>query len=113
MGATVTAQSTVMAEKLATAQAQLTAVNSQVRELTSKINEGVSQPQVVAQSNLTTSGLDTTPQANTTPGAAVQNTDGVSFASVVTAKGKDSDGCAVGVRAAETLEQLVGTRCGA
>src|SRR3954470_3082441 len=61
MGATVTAESTVMAERLATAQAQLTAVNSQVRDLTSKMNSGVAQSQVVSPPDLSTSGGDSTP----------------------------------------------------
>jgi hypothetical protein len=97
MGATVTAQATKMNEKLAEAQVQLTAVNSQVKELTSKMNAGASQPVVVPAAGMSTGQLDGTPVANNTP-AAAQNSAGstaFSFANVVTAKGKDNDGCAV------------------
>ena len=103
MGATVTAQATAMNEKLATAQIELTQVNSQVRDLTSKMNAGASQPVVVQTSGMSTSQLDTTPPANSTPGAGQNNagqnnanSTALNFASVVTAKGKDNDGCANG-----------------
>jgi len=87
-----------MNEKLATAQLQLTQVNSQVKELTSKMNAGASQPVVVQTSGMSTGQLDGTPAPNTTPAAGQNNANstGLNFAGVVTAKGKDNDGCANG-----------------
>jgi hypothetical protein len=98
MGATVTAQATAMNEKLATAQIQLTQVNSQVKELTGKMNAGVSQPVVVSASGMSTGQLDGTSAPNSTQPPAQNNAtgNGLSFANVVTARGKDNDGCANG-----------------
>ena len=97
MSATVTAQATTVAQELEAARITLTAVNAQVKDLTNKMNAGVSQP-VIVPSSLSTGNLDSTPAINGTPGSAVQKdtSTGFSFATVVTSKGKDTDGCAVG-----------------
>lgn len=96
MGATVTAQATTMAEELSAARITLTAVNAQVKDLTNKMNAGVSQPVVVQSDSLGTGQLDSTPGANNTPDAVTQKdpNSGFAFATVVTAKSKDTDGCA-------------------
>src|ERR1041385_2075819 len=95
MGATVTAEATKMAQELYDTRITLTAVNAQVKDLTNKMNAGVSQP-VVVSSGLSTGSLDSTAVPNTTPGAPAQNSGGsdFAFATVVTSKGKDGDGCA-------------------
>lgn len=95
-GPTMTAQSTIAAQKMATMQTDLSTARAQVRDLTAKINTGVGQaqpqPTAIAGANNPAVQDPITPGA---PGTQQASYNGFAFAEVVTARSiDDSSGCA-------------------
>src|SRR5262249_25954340 len=91
---TMTAQATILAQKMATAQTDLATARAQIRDLTARLNAGAPQPTAI-----TANGTAPDNSGNSVPGAVgtqqAQSSNGFSFAEVVTAKGIDeSTGCA-------------------
>ncbi len=95
-GPTMTAQTTLAAQKLATIQTDLTTARAQVRDLTAKLNTGSAQAQ--PQPTLAAGANNTTMQDPITPGAPGTQQVGngaFAFAEVVTARSiDDGTGCA-------------------
>jgi hypothetical protein len=99
---TMTAQATVMLQRMATMQSDLKTLQTQNRDLIAKANanSGVSIQQVVqppanntGQQPSTTGNTGVTDNSGTTANAA-QTPTGFSFGRIVTAQGKKADGCA-------------------
>src|SRR5215510_11028842 len=94
LGPTATAQAILASQKQATMQTELSTLRAQVQELTSRLNSQASaqNPQIQpVQANGTPIASGGTPA----PGGTAQPT-GLAFDQLVTTKGKDPNGCAVG-----------------
>src|SRR5258707_5575361 len=95
VGPTATAQFILVSQRQATSQSELATLRAQVQELTSRLNSQTSpqtQPiQPVSPDVTTVASNAMTP----TPAGTGQPT-GLAFDQVITTKGKDGNGCAVG-----------------
>ena len=99
VGPTMTAQATLVSQKMATLQTDLSTARAQVRELTARLNTGggqaQNQPTAVAGANITPGADSITPGAPGTPQTGSTGPGGFSFAEVTTAKSiTDDTGCA-------------------
>jgi len=100
MGPTMTAQASILGDKLTSAQATITAISATNAALMSQMNANVNQSTTI----IVTPGVaQPGPQAGTpvagnggAGGAAASADSGFAFASVVTAKAKGNDGCSSG-----------------
>lgn len=94
LGPTATAQAILNSQKQATAQSDLSTLRAQVQELTSRLNSQTSQQtqqvQAVPPNGTPSGGGGGTPAPGGTQSA------GLAFDQVVTTKGKDANGCAIG-----------------
>src|SRR5258708_5334914 len=86
IGATVTAQATIISSRLSTVTSDLATARGQVRDLTSRINTGAAAPTTIS-----------VVAVNGTSRAPVGASADFAFATIVTARGKDANGCAVNV----------------
>ena len=106
VGPTMTAQATLVSQKMATMQTDLATSRAQVRELTARLNSGNAQsqpqPTIIGGANVTAMPDAITPGAPGTPQAGNSANGGFSFAEVTTAKSID-DGTSCATNKASTF----------
>jgi hypothetical protein len=102
LSATVTAEATTMAQKLATTQAELNLVRAQNSELVATLNTGSNGFNSSGSQGDSSDPMASTGSGNTgnnapsTSGQDTSDSTAFSLAQVVTTKDQDSNGCAVG-----------------